>query len=76
MRLTNQDPDAASFNAYLNDQRLAWCLMADEEKGEAVVAVQDADGRWLRDEQGETLFILLSGKVQLKPRLPAGKRAK
>jgi hypothetical protein len=50
------DPDAFSYQVYLDGKRLDKCVTADEEKGEAVV--------WLSDDNYG--LKTLSGKVELR----------
>lgn len=65
--LRNQSLDArwCQYTAYLNGVELKYCLMADEEAGEAVCGAHDGNGHVFFDDQGNCIEIVHHGHVEL-----------
>ncbi|QMV50948.1 hypothetical protein [Ewingella americana] len=72
MRLTVLDDDPGiktkpgnRIKVYLNDVEIKFCLTADDEKGEVVIAVTDARGLMVA-ENGEVKRQTLYGIVRIE----------
>lgn len=61
------DPRAFCHAPYCNGVALRFCLMADEEAGEALCLMADARGRLIEDGQGNVIPVVYYGHIELRP---------
>lgn len=62
----NDGPDARRATVYLNDQKLAYCVEADDDAGYVLVA-RHTNGEIVFDAQGDAVLDRMEGDVRIEP---------
>ena len=60
------NPNFRNYDAFLNGEKLEYCLTADEETGEAWQIIKTGKNTVKVDQDGELVYKRLTGKVEIR----------